>query len=110
MKAPMIRVENRAGQPIQASGWRIIPFSRALIFQIPIFNIGMVWNRPVSYSVTGPDGQEHVVPIVDVTRQAIWTMLGAGIATGFIAVFLRRFIRNHKHPSGNQSTGGNNNG
>jgi hypothetical protein len=79
MAEPLIRYETRAGEPIQAAGRRIIPFSKALIVRFPGLPGGVIWNRPVSVSVQEADGQEQVIPIVDVTRLAIWSMLGGSL-------------------------------
>ncbi len=81
MANPLIRYETRAGQPIQAAGRRITPFSKALIIRFPGFPGGLIWNRPVSVAVTGEDGQEQVIPVVDVTRMAIW-----GLFSGWLMV------------------------
>jgi hypothetical protein len=37
---------------------------------------GFVWNRPLAVNVEGP-GRSERVPIVDVTRLAIWAISGA---------------------------------
>jgi hypothetical protein len=101
MKAPKIRVETRAGDAIQASGWKIIPFSKAWIIQLPFFNSGIIWNRPVSVAITAPDGSERVIPVIDVTRQVIWTMAGALVAWAVVFQFTKRHSRKSQ-PSSDQ--------
>ncbi len=90
MKDPLFRVESRAGDAIQASSWKIVPMSKALIIRLPFSHGGLIWNRPVSLAVTAPDGSERVIPVVDVTRQALWTMTGAIVAWAIVFQVLTR--------------------
>lgn len=73
----LISVETTPGQPVTAHGWRLIPFATKWTFYLPVFNLGLVWNRPVSVLVTGADGSEQVLPVRDPTRQIIWALWGA---------------------------------
>jgi hypothetical protein len=94
MPEPLIRYETRAGEPIQAAGRRIIPFSKALIVRFPGLPGGLIWNRPVSVSVQGEAGQEQVIPVVDVTRLALWGMLGGSLlAMAILGLILGRNSR-----------------
>jgi hypothetical protein len=93
MPEPLIRYETRAGDPIQVAGRRIIPFSKALIVRFPGPHGGLIWNRPVSVAVQGDDGQERVIPVVDVTRMAIWGMLGGWLMVMAILGLLSRLGR-----------------
>ena len=88
MKEPLITYENRAGTPIEAGGQRITPFSKVLILRIPGFPGGLIWNRPTSISVSNENGPEQTIPIVDVTRMALWSLLGAWFAGMIIAGLL----------------------
>ena len=76
---PLIEYETHAGQPIQAGLVKITPFSKALVIRLPGLQGGLVWNRPASLLVQTADGQEQVLPVVDVTRRAQWLLLGAGL-------------------------------
>ncbi len=41
---------------------------------------GLIWNRPKAVIVRTPDGQENILPVRDVTRLVIWSMLAGGVA------------------------------
>jgi hypothetical protein len=74
-----IRVETYLGQPVSAYGVRLLPFARSTSLRLPFFDLGLVWNRPVSILAISADGQEQVLPVRDPTRQIIWALYG-GIA------------------------------
>jgi hypothetical protein len=80
----LIRYETRMGQPYETSGGRITPFSKALIIRLPKAPVGLVWNRPASLLVTREDGQEQVIPVVDITRIVVWSLSGAILAFALI--------------------------
>jgi hypothetical protein len=73
----LISVETTPGQAVMAHGRRLIPFATKWTFYLPVFNLGLVWNRPVSVLVTGADGSEQVLPVRDPTRQIVWALWGA---------------------------------
>jgi hypothetical protein len=76
----LVRIENRAGDPIQNGDRTLTPFSKALILQLPGMPGGLIWNRPASVLARSADGQEQVIPIQDITRQAIFGLYGACLA------------------------------
>jgi hypothetical protein len=84
MRDNFLHVENMAGRSIQAGANRIVPVSQSVRLQVPGFQGGVIWNRPVSIVVTTPDGQEQVLPIRDITRIAQLTVFGAAILGTFL--------------------------
>ena len=76
----LIQTETRAGETITMGGTKIVPFSKSLRVQIPGWQGGLIWNRPASVLVISSDGHEQIIPIVDVTRQALWALLGVSLA------------------------------
>ena len=76
----LIQTETRAGETITMGGTKIVPFSKSLRVQIPGLHGGLIWNRPASVLVISSDGHEQIIPIVDVTRQALWALLGVSLA------------------------------
>ncbi|MBN2148158.1 MAG: hypothetical protein JW726_12260 [Anaerolineales bacterium] len=74
-----ITLETRAGEPIKAGDKRLLPMAKVLRLKIPGLNGGLIWNRPASVVVQSADGQEQTLPVRDLTRQAQWLLLGAGI-------------------------------
>jgi hypothetical protein len=83
--APIFSFETQAGEPIQHGSVTLVPFARTwrilLPFKSPGVNtgFGLAWSRPVSVLAVTEDGQEQVIPVRDVTRQAQVGLLGACI-------------------------------
>ena len=72
-----IRVETRAGEPISAQDKTITPLAISTTIQVPGLPVGLVWNRPSAVVVHYANGVEEVLPVQDVTRQALLTLFGA---------------------------------
>ena len=51
---------------------------------------GLIWNRPTAVVVRSSNGQETTFPIVDVTRIAMVALIGLGLATVLVSMFMRR--------------------
>jgi hypothetical protein len=83
-----ITLENKTSQPITANGNKLTLFSQALTVRLPGLKGGLVWNRPLSVLIQTADGQETVQPVPDVTRQAIWGLLGISIVAPIFAWLL----------------------
>jgi hypothetical protein len=75
------------GDPIAVGEVTITPESQALTLRWP--RGGWVWNRPTAILVER-DGETERVPIVDVTRQARWVMLG--ISALFSSIIVVQFL------------------
>lgn len=75
----MIRFETHAGAPVKSGDTRLIPFTKALVIQFPGLPGGLVWNRPVSVLAISPDGEEHLLPIEDKTRQIQISLFASAI-------------------------------
>jgi hypothetical protein len=86
-----ITLETNAGEPVKVGDKTLTPLAQALRIKLPGFQGGLVWNRPASVVVQSADGQEQVLPVRDITRQAVWLILGAGLLGGVLAwLFSRR--------------------
>jgi len=89
--APILSFETQAGEPIRHGSITLVPFARTwrILFQwqFPGINsgFGLAWSRPVSVLAVTDDGQEQVIPVRDVTRQAQVGLLGACIG---VAIFM----------------------
>jgi hypothetical protein len=95
MPGRLIAVENKMGAPMQAGDLKITPFSRVWRFQIPGQGNGMngiIWNRPLSILVETKTGEEHVLPVIDITRQAQWGILGVTVGLLLVAWLFRRKV------------------
>lgn len=91
MAGPWIQMETRAGEPVTAGGNILIPMARVLRVMLPGMPAGgLIWNRPSAVVVRSADGQEQVLPVRDVTRQAQWALFGVALALLLPALLLRR--------------------
>jgi hypothetical protein len=88
---PLVSYDNHVGDPIQVGDVKITPIARALHIQLPIIKGGFIWNRPASMVVQTGEGEEQVMPVVDVTRLAQVLLLGVGLFGGLLiwALFRR---------------------
>jgi hypothetical protein len=97
----LIRVENRAGEPVYTQDKTIIPLAISTIVQIPGLPVGLVWNRPSAVVIRFADDREEVLPVRDVTRQAQLALLGASasVLLFFLVwkVINEILIRRHSH-------------
>lgn len=85
--------QKKSGAPIKAGGFILTPQSQVLAVRLPFG--GFVWHRPVHVVVeregeaAGGDGRKpQIIPINDITRQALWAISGLAILVNLL--FLRR--------------------
>jgi hypothetical protein len=84
----LIRTETKTGETINAGDVKITPFSKSTSILSKGKNIGLIWNRPDSILVQQPDGSEQVIPVIDVTRQILWAIMGlSALVIMLLAVF-----------------------
>ena len=91
-----ISLETYAGEQIISGQRKILPFSQAMTIQIPFFNGGLIWNRPVSILEITPDGNEQVTRIQDVTRMAQIVLWSVGVIGALLIWLLFRTTENKK--------------
>ncbi len=89
---PTIKREIRAGEAWQVGEYQITPQNQVFSLRLPGHHAGIIWNRPKAVHVRSSNGQEMILPIRDVTRLAIWSML----AGGFLGAILMSVIRHRK--------------
>jgi hypothetical protein len=81
----LLHSEDRVGEPIQAPGGVVVtPQARAICLELPGRRGGLVWNRPVAVKVRDASGQESVLPVVDVTRQAQVSILVSALFSALL--------------------------
>jgi hypothetical protein len=80
-----VRFETRSATSTMVGDTTITPQAQSLSIRWPRGE--WVWNRPTGVLVER-NGQTERIPIVDVTRVALWTMLGITVALW--ALSLRR--------------------
>jgi len=76
---PTIEREIKTGETMQVGDYQITPTTRVLKIRMPGQHAGLIWNRPKAVTVRTSDGQESSLPIRDVTRLVIWSMLAGGL-------------------------------
>ncbi len=99
--SPILSYVTQAGQPIRHGNVTLVPFARTLKFRLPRqfpgfhWGFGLTWSRPVSVLAATDDGQELVIPVRDVTRQAQLALVGAclGMAIFISVIETLRFKR-----------------
>lgn len=74
--AEFLSIETQSGAPIQFRDLQLIPFARSVYLQVPGLRGGLIWNRPASVLVIDAEGREQVLPVQDLTRRIVWTLLG----------------------------------
>jgi hypothetical protein len=88
--ASFLTVESRAGKPVEFHGNTLVPINQVWQLKLPWPHGGLIWNRPASVVVTDSNQQEIVIPVQDVTRQAVWLFMGLSFASLLLAFFTGR--------------------
>ena len=89
MSTSLLRVETLTGQSIRVKNTEIRVRSQVIHFRLPVANGGMIWNRPVAVLVRTSDGQEQILPIPDLTRIAVLTLVGLCFGCMFLLILFR---------------------
>ncbi len=82
MNKPMFQWQMVDGEPVVVGAVTVTPQAQALSLRFPFG--GIVWNRPAAVLVE-QDGRTERIPIMDVTRWAVWTLLGLGTAVAILS-------------------------
>jgi hypothetical protein len=69
--------EYQAGQEIQTGERSLVPFVKIWRFKFPNGRGALTWNRPASVLVRTSNGQEHILPVPDLTRRIILSLISA---------------------------------
>ena len=85
---PLIRYETQTGEPLLVGDTQITPLARVLRMQLPGSFKGLIWNRPAGVLVKTRHGQEQILPVRDVTRQAQLALLAIGLLVGFLILLV----------------------
>lgn len=90
MPTPKLRIETVTSPPITTPDAQISVRSQVVQIPFPSVNGGFIWNRPVAVVVRPLNGDEKVIPILDVTRIAVFSLAGICLTAFFAFMFLRR--------------------
>ena len=92
MRMPIssLRMETRASPPLQVDDARVYLRAQAVQLRLPFVHGGLIWNRPASVVVRRGGGQEQVLPVPDVTRNALIGLLALNLVAAFVFLLFRR--------------------
>ena len=82
-----VQWQRHEGQTWQIGARTITPQSQALIIRFPFG--GFVWQRPVAVLVE-EDGVSQRLPVVDVSRWALWSL---AISTAVVGILVNRLSK-----------------
>lgn len=66
----LIEFENRVGRPIKSGAYKIVPIEQSLQVQPPGMRGFFFWRKPSSIIVQHPNGEDEILEVPDITRQA----------------------------------------
>jgi hypothetical protein len=90
MQTSILRVETRTSPPMEIPDAQLYVRSRFFQLRFPAGNGGLIWNRPVAIVVRPLNGQEKVIPVLDVTRIVLFTLAGICFTGILASMFLKR--------------------
>ena len=90
MDDSIVRISREDGRPIRSGGRTLTPQVQTVRLKIPRLTAGMIWRRPYAVLVKYTNGEETILPVVDVTRTAQMMTLLAGVLAVSIIWYLRR--------------------
>lgn len=85
-----IEREIQTGETRQVGDYQITPQNQVVRVLLPGIHGGIIWNRPKAIRVRTMDGEETSLPVRDVTRIVIWSMLAGGLAGAILLGLMRR--------------------
>ena len=86
----IIHREIRNGEARQVGNYQITPQTQVIQVQIPGRPIGIIWNRPKAVIIKTSDGTEKILPVRDVTRLVIWSLLAGGLLGALLVKVMRQ--------------------
>ena len=90
MQTSILRIETLTSPPITVSDGQLSVRSKYVQLRLPTVNGGLIWNRPVAIVVHAVDGKEKIIPILDITRIVLFTLVGLCFISTFVLMLLRR--------------------
>ena len=89
MWSSLISIETLIGQPLRINSTELRVRSQVVQLRLPVTNVGLIWNRPVAVLIRKGDGQEQMLPIPDLTRIAVLTLVGLCFGYMFLLISFR---------------------
>ena len=85
----LLRIETLTGPLVRVKDTQLRVRSQVVQLRLPSASGGLIWNRPVAVLMRTPDGQDRILPILDVTRTAVLALVGLCLASTFLLRLLR---------------------
>ena len=92
MPTSLLRIETLISQPVKIKDTELRVRSQIVQLRFPVINGGLIWNRPVGVLVRTANSQDQILPIPDVTRAAVLTLLVLSLAGTFLLMLFRHMI------------------
>jgi hypothetical protein len=86
----IIKSEIKKGDSRQVGNFELTPINHVIKIELPGYHAGWIWNRPKAVVVRTSDGKEKIMPVNDVTRMAIWSLLASGLLGAILMGLLSR--------------------
>jgi hypothetical protein len=90
MLSSLLHVETLTSQPVRIEDVQLRVRSQVVQLRLPVASGGLIWNRPVAVLVHTPDGEDQILPISDVTRTAVLSLVGICFAGALLLMLSRR--------------------
>ena len=90
MPTSLFRIETLTGEPVKIRDRQVRVRSQVVQIRFPFIHGGLIWNRPVAVLTRTADGQDQILPVRDVTRIAVLTLLMFSLAGTFLLMLFRR--------------------
>ena len=90
---PLVTYESKVGTPIQAGSVKLVPVSRVLQIHVPGNHGGFIWNHPVAVQVVDEQDEVQILPVQDVTLQALLFFAAVSLVFGL----MMNMVRHNKH-------------
>jgi hypothetical protein len=87
---PTFEKNIRTGETRQVGDYQITPETQVFSIRLPRQHSGLIWNRPKAVIVRSSDGNETSLPVRDVTRLVIWSMLAGGVVGAILIGLMHR--------------------
>jgi hypothetical protein len=86
---PIIEREIQSGEALLVGDYKITPQAQQFRIRFPGHQAALIWNRPHAVIVNRGAGNEDIVPVKDVTRVVIWSMLAGGLLGAILIAMMK---------------------
>ncbi len=90
MQTSIFHIETRTSPPITIPDAQLYVRSRLVQLRFRSMTGGLIWNRPVAIVVRPKNGQEKIIPVMDMTRIVVVTLAGICFTGIFAFMFFKR--------------------